>query len=150
MGIELSREQIDEYMLDSPRIILCIARAGKAPLAVPMWFGWVNGQILMTTLLKSKKVAYVRESPLVSCLVESGEEYFTLKSVLFMGRCEVIDDQEEAKRTFDLIFRSKPIYKKLFPEELPPHLEKFYQLPRAVLRVTPHSTSTWDFAKVRR
>ncbi|MCZ6531495.1 MAG: pyridoxamine 5'-phosphate oxidase family protein [SAR324 cluster bacterium] len=149
MGIELSQAEIDEYMLRASRTILCISREGKAPLAVPMWFGWMERKIYISTLLASKKVGYVRENPLVSCLVESGEDYFTLKSVLLMGTCEVIDDQQQALHYGDQIFETKPLYKELFPDKLPPHLEKFYQLPRAILRITPHSTTTWDFSKVR-
>jgi nitroimidazol reductase NimA-like FMN-containing flavoprotein (pyridoxamine 5'-phosphate oxidase superfamily) len=150
LGINLSPAELDQYMLASPRTILCISRKDKAPLAVPMWFGWMEGRLYISTLLASKKVGYLRESPLVSCLVESGEDYFTLKSALFMGHCDIIDDQEEAARLGDLIFETKPLYKRLFPDKLPPHLEKFYQQPRAILRITPHSTTSWDFAKVQR
>ena len=150
MGIELPPAEIDEFMLSASRVILCVSRKDKAPLAVPMWFGWMERKIYISTLLASKKVGYVRENPHVSCLVESGEDYFTLKSVLFMGDCEVIDDQEQARRDWERVFETKPLYKRLFPKELPPHLEKFYQLPRAILRITPQSTTSWDFSKVRR
>ncbi len=150
MGIELGPAEIDEYMLSSPRCILCISREGKSPLALPMWFGWIDGKIYIRTLLTSKKVAAIRKNPRVSCLVESGEQYFSLKAVLFMGECEVIDEQEEARRYENLIFESKRIYKELFPEHLPPHLASHYEKPLAVLRITPTGIISWDFDKVRR
>jgi len=150
MGIELSSEELNTYMTNTPRIILCVTRPNRAPLALPMWFGWSDDTIIMRTLLASKKVGYIRENPHISCLVETGEEYFSLKAALLMGTCEVIDDQTEARELEKLIYSSKPIYDNLYPKVLPPHLEAFYQQPLAILRMKPTSITSWDFAKVRR
>lgn len=150
MGIELSTAEIDRYMLQSPRLILCVSREGRAPLAVPMWFGWKEGEIYMDTLLASKKVGYIRKNPLVSCLVESGEKYFSLKAVLLIGPCEIIDHPDEVKKTGGVISQTKPIYKELFPADPPPHIKRIYEAPRAILRLKPDSLTSWDFAKVRR
>lgn len=149
MGVELTPEEIDQYMQMSPRVILCITREGKSPLAVPMWFGWIDGKIYMNTAQASKKIAYIRKNPLVSCLVESGDDYYTLKSVLFMGHCEIIEDQEEVERYGNLIWEAKAVNEANRPKRLPPHLEKFYAQARAYLIVTPHSVTTWDFSKIR-
>ena len=116
MGIELSPAEMDDYLLRSPRIILCVAREGRAPLALPMWFGWVEGKILMDTALGSRKISAIRKNPLVSCLVESGEDYFALQAVLIVGQCEIIDDPEERRRLADLIFETKPVLPGAFPE----------------------------------
>ena len=78
MGIELSQSEIDDYLLSSPRGILCVSRNNLAPLALPMWFGWIDGKVMMNTLLTSKKMEPIRRNPQVSFLVESGEAYFTL------------------------------------------------------------------------
>ena len=149
MGIELSSPEVDAYMLGSPRGILCVTRPGKAPLALPMWFGWIDGKIVMTTLSASKKMAPIRENPLVSFLVESGEAYFTLKALLLVGNCECEDDPDVVRKWQERIWDNKPMYKEYFPDPLPPHLEKFYTLPRTALLITPSSVTSWDFAKVR-
>ena len=150
MGIELSSEEIDAYMLGSPRLILCVNREGKPPLPLPMWFGWVEGKIVMHTVLASKKVAPIRRDPVVSCLVESGVEYFKLKAALVIGHCEVVDEQEAVRGWMARMNESKPMYNEMFPSELPDHLERLYAQPRAALIVTPDSITSWDFAKVRR
>ena len=150
MSIELSQEEIDRFMLESPRCILCVSREGQAPLPLPMWFGWIDGKIYMHTMLSSKKMPHLRKNPEVACLVEGGEHYYTLKAVLFIGHCDISDDQEEVWRYARLIRETKPLYKELTPEQWPAHLERLYAKPRALLTITPHSMTTWDFAKIRR
>jgi len=151
MGIELSREEIDRYLNAAPRGTLCVTRDGQAPLALPMWFAWVDGKIVMHTSLKSKKVAAVRKHPQVSFLVESGKHYWTLKAALIIGECEVVDDQAAARAWMTRIEQVKPLYKDhLFPKDLPPHLQRLYAQDRAVLVITPRSITSWAFAKVRR
>ncbi len=149
MGVSLEPHEIDEYMLTMPRVILCVTRPGKAPLALPMWFAWIDGKIYMSTGLESKKVQNIRDQPLVSCLVESGEAYFSLKSVLLIGHCEVIDDQKIVRAEMKRMEKAKPLYDDLRPKKLPAHLERFYEQDRALLVITPHSITTRDFAKIR-
>ena len=149
MGIELSSDELNQYMLKSPRVILCVTREGRAPLALPMWFGWKDQTIYMRTVLASKKVSHIRKNPLVSCLVESGEEYFSLKAALLIGYCEIVDDQERARALEPLVQTTKPIYQDYWPKQMPPHIAKIYQAPMAMLCVRPTSITTWDFSKVR-
>lgn len=150
MGIELTPDEIDAHLLAAPRGILCVNREHRAPLALPMWFAWINGRILMTTLLSSKKVATIRKNPQVSFLVESGEMYFTLKAALITGHCEIEEDHDGAWKWIEKIHANKPLYKQLFSEALPPHLTRHYEKPQAVLTITPANITSWDFAKVRR
>lgn len=149
MAVTLEPREIDEFMNARPTTILCVTRPGKAPFATPMWFAWMDGQVFMHTLLTSKKVQYVREQPLVTCVVEAGLGYYELKSVLLMGHCDVIDDQEVVRAEMERMRLAKPLYEELRPKELPPHLEKHYAKPRALFRLKPHSITTWDFAKIR-
>lgn len=148
--IALSQPEIDEYMLSSPRGILCISRENLAPLALPMWFGWIDGKVVMSTLLASKKVEHIRRNPQVSFLVESGEAYFTLKALLVIGNCEITAHQESPGSWMDQLQENKPLYKELIPDSWPPHLERHYARPHAALVMTPTSITSWDFDKVRR
>ena len=149
-SIELNQEEIDAYMLSSPRGILCVSRENLAPLALPMWFGWIDGKVRMNTLLTSKKVEPIRRNPLVSFLVESGEAYFKLKALLVIGKCEIIENPDGAEKWMRQLQENKPLYKELIPPSWPPHLERHYARPHAALVITPASLTSWDFDKVRR
>jgi nitroimidazol reductase NimA-like FMN-containing flavoprotein (pyridoxamine 5'-phosphate oxidase superfamily) len=151
MAVTMSQAEIDEMLLNSPNIILCINRKNLPPLPVPMWFGWKDNIVYMHTLAASKKVQHLKANPQVSLLVESGADYFALKSVLIMGKAEVSEDQDVVKQYQAIIDEVKPQYKNQWrPKKYPPQLEKFYQRPRAAIRITPTSITTWDFAKIPR
>ena len=150
MGIALNQTEIDEYMLNSPTCILCINREGRPPLPLPMWFGWENNTMFINTAAASKKMAPLRKDPKVAVLVESGSQYYQLKTVLFMGTCAFNDNQEEVNQDawWKWMRENKPIYNDLLPKKLPPYLEKFYAMERVTLQITPGSTTTWDFEKI--
>jgi nitroimidazol reductase NimA-like FMN-containing flavoprotein (pyridoxamine 5'-phosphate oxidase superfamily) len=70
------------------------------PHPIPMWFALDDdGTIRMTTFRKSQKVKNIQRDPRVSLLVEDGEEYFELRSVIFYGKAEIVDDIEVVKAT---------------------------------------------------
>src|SRR5258705_1391949 len=148
MGIELSREEIDRYLNAAPRGMLCVTRDGLAPLALRMWFAWVDGKVVMHTSLKSKKVAAVRKHPDVSFLVESGEHYWTLKAALIIGACEIVDDQAGARAWMWRIEGVKPLYRQEpFPKELPAPPPKASPHDSASLVMPPKPFTSWAFAK---
>ncbi|HKI99852.1 MAG TPA: pyridoxamine 5'-phosphate oxidase family protein [bacterium] len=150
MGVELTPAEIDAYLLSAPRAILCVTRDDRPPLPLPMWFGWAEGCIVMHTLASSRKVPHIRRHPEVSCLVESGEDYYSLKAVLVLGHCDVVDDPGEVKRWIERMNESKPLYRQLRPSSWPEHLQRHYAKPRVALVVTPVSITSWDFAKICR
>jgi general stress protein 26 len=153
MGIELTDPEIDAYLAQAPTVILGIDRDGRAPLLVPMWFAWHEGALYMNTALDSAKIGWLRRRPEVSCLVESGDAYFTLKAVRITGNCAINDSQAEVNSAvwIEWLFQVKPLYATLADrEQMPPHLERFYRRPRATLKVTPRRIGSWDFAKIRR
>ena len=65
------------------------------PHPMPMWFyADAAGCLYCTTFRKSQKVLNFQRDPKAALLVESGEEYQELKSVLVYATAEVIDDFE--------------------------------------------------------
>lgn len=135
---EISRD-VEQFLLNSPTVILSITRKGRAPLATPLWFGWDGQSLLINTFLASKKVACIRKEPLVSCLVESGERYGDLKYVHLTGRCEIDEDQGRASFAgwWPWLCENKPLYRDLLQfEALPSPLQAFYGQPRATLKIS--------------
>jgi PPOX class probable F420-dependent enzyme len=92
--IQLSPEEIDAFLAEQKTIIIVSNGKDGYPHPMPMWF-WVDdaGVVYCTTFRKSQKVLNLTRDPRAALLVETGEEYAELKSVLVYARAEVVDDQ---------------------------------------------------------
>jgi len=101
--INLTEQEVADYLKTSRTIILVSNGAHGHPHPMPMWYALEDDTtILMTTFRKSQKISNLKRDPKVSLLVESGDAYQELKSVLLYGNAEVIDD---LARTTDVLYR---------------------------------------------
>ena len=147
MGIEI--EDLDGFLAREFTCIVGVNRPGRAPLVFPMWFRWDADakEILITTAATSKKVPLIVREPQVMVLVEAESEYMRLRGVQFEGRAEVILDQAIGRPAHEAVWER---YQSRLPRRMPPHLERFYeQGERALIRVRPERTRSWDFARIR-
>jgi PPOX class probable F420-dependent enzyme len=65
---------------------------GGAIHLVAMWYLMQGASPVFTTYGKSQKVANLRRDPRLTALVESGDEYGTLRGVELVGTAELIED----------------------------------------------------------
>ena len=61
------------------------------PHLVAMWYGLIDGDIVMWTYAKSQKARNLRRSSKIAFLVESGERYDELRGVSITGTAELSD-----------------------------------------------------------
>ena len=79
----MTDDEIGSYLRDSRTIILVSNGKNGFPHPMPMWYS-VDDQnvVYMTTFSKSQKINNLKKDPRVALLVESGDVYQELKSVL--------------------------------------------------------------------
>jgi PPOX class probable F420-dependent enzyme len=65
------------------------------PHLVTMYYVLTGGQITFWTYRSSQKARNLERDPRISCLVETGEQYFDLRGVLIQGVARRIDDPAE-------------------------------------------------------
>ena len=146
--IQLTPDETRAFV-DAARTLIIVSNGRDGyPHPMPMWF-YVDdaGNYYCTTFSKSQKVRNFRRDPRATLLVESGEEYAELKSVLTYARCEVIDDHEQVcdalvgintkGRDVDEAQRAQ------LREAVAGTAAK-----RVVLKFVPERTISWDHAKL--
>jgi PPOX class probable F420-dependent enzyme len=62
------------------------------PHLVAMWFGLIDGRVCFETKAKSQKAVNLRRDPAVSCMIETGDTYDTLRGVAIEGTASMISD----------------------------------------------------------
>ena len=65
---------------------------------MPMWYAVDDeNTVYMTTFKKSQKIENLKRDPRVALLVESGDSYDQLKSVLIYTKVDLIEDLEKTR-----------------------------------------------------
>lgn len=146
--IQLTDEEMRSYAETSRTLVIVSNGKDGFPHPMPMWFyADADLNFYCTTFRKSQKVLNFRRDPRATLLIESGEEYSELKSLMAYCHTEVIDDLETVTDTLVHI-NSKGV--ELDDEQLArlrggvaKTAEK-----RVVLKFTPERFVSWDHAKL--
>ena len=114
------------------------------PHLVAMWYALVDGQVWFETKGKSQKVQNLRRDPRISCLVEAGHTYDTLRGVELEGTAEIVEDPE---RIWDVGVSVWERYNGPYTGETKPLVE-FMLHKRVAVKITPTRVRTWDHRKM--
>lgn len=146
--IQLTPEEIDAFLVEQKTVTIVSNGKDGYPHPMPMWFyADADGCVYCTTFRKSQKVLNLRRDSRAALLVESGEDYAELKSVLIYATAEIVDDESTV---VDALVRigtkgqavSDADRKKL-SDNLAPTAAK-----RVLLKFTPERYVSWDHAKL--
>lgn len=143
----MTPEEIRAYLHEQKRMILVTNGPDGMPHPVPMNFGVDDqGRVVMTSFRKAQKVRNLERDPRASLLVESGDGYSDLKSVLLYCDVEIIEGAEEVAAAIGTIQASGTM-RSGFTSEMNEQARASFAK-RAVLRFTPRRIISWDHTKL--
>jgi PPOX class probable F420-dependent enzyme len=146
-AIEMTPGEVQDYLKEQKRIILVTNGPDGMPHPMPMNYGVDSeGRVVMTTFAKAQKVKNVERDPRASLLVESGDGYSDLKSVLLYCDVEIVSGAEAVAETMGIIQGSTSLSKD-FSSDMSEQARASYAK-RVVLRFTPFKTISWDHSKL--
>lgn len=94
--VRMSDEEVDAF-LHEPHHTMNVAtynHDGTIHL-VAMWYGFLDGSPAFWTYRTSQKIRNLERDPRLTCLVEDGATYETLRGVELVGRAELVTDIED-------------------------------------------------------
>jgi nitroimidazol reductase NimA-like FMN-containing flavoprotein (pyridoxamine 5'-phosphate oxidase superfamily) len=145
--IRMSDAEVAAYLAGQRRIILATNGDDGMPLPLPMNFAMDDeGRFLISSFRKTRKVRNLERDPRATLLVESGERYHELKSVVAWCRVEIVADPEEVRALMAVMRRGEPLAATMGAEaaaQVEASIAK-----RVVLRCTPYRLISWDHAKL--
>ena len=146
--ILMTPDEISDFLRDSRTIILVSNGKDGYPHPMPMWYGVDDDNVIyMTTFRKSQKINNLRRDPRVSLLVESGNAYTELKSVLIYTEVELIEDVEQTR---DILFRIS-VQRGDLQEDAGESIREGMlatAAKRIGMKFTPEKIITWDHSKL--
>ncbi len=142
--IAMSEGEVATFLEQSRVVTMATNGPNGLPHLIAMWYGLLDGEIWFETKAKSQKVTNLRRDDRITCMVESGHTYDTLRGVSIEGRAEIIDD-------YDTLFEvGKSVWERYtgpYTEELRPMVEAMLSK-RVAVRVRADRVRSWDHRKL--
>ncbi|KAA9161569.1 PPOX class F420-dependent oxidoreductase [Amycolatopsis acidicola] len=142
--IRMTDAEIAEFVERSRTATIATLGPDGFPHLVAMWYAVLDGQIWIETKAKSQKVKNLRRDDRMSCLIEDGRTYDSLRGVSFEGRAVISEDPDEIWRVGVSVWER---YNGPYSEEVKPAVE-YMMAKRLVVRLDVRRTRSWDHHKL--
>src|ERR1700752_886099 len=96
----------------------------------------------MTSYGKAQKVVNVRRNPKGALMMEAGDEYSELRGVMIRGRCEILEDEANARAAFEGRSSAQANAAPVQPGAVASAPK------RVVLKIIPEKVVSWDHRKL--
>ncbi len=90
--VAMTKAEIAELLAGQRKVQFATNGHDGFPHLVTMYYVVVDGRITFWTYRTSQKALNLDRDPRISCLVETGEQYFDLRGVLVQGTAHRIED----------------------------------------------------------
>ena len=146
--IEFSEEEISEYLIKSRTMILVSNGKDGYPHPMPMWYAIDDKKcIYMTTFRKSQKVKNLRKDPKAALLIESGDAYQELKSLIIYTNVELIEEVEAVKDILEQIALQRGDMQENANQDIREGMLKTAEK-RIGIKFKPKRIVSWDHSKL--
>jgi PPOX class probable F420-dependent enzyme len=96
--VMMTPAEVAAFLAGSRKLQLATINRDGTPHLVTMYYAMDGGRITFWTYRASQKARNLSRDPRVSCLVETGSEYFDLRGVQVQGVAKAVEDPAEVLR----------------------------------------------------
>lgn len=146
--ITMTDAELHDFVRREKTLIIVTEGPRGYPHPMPMFFYTDDeGRFLVSTYGRSQKVKNIERNPKSALLIETGDEYQELQSVMMEADAEIIDDPDFVLDTMMNIQRQRNPGKVDFSEKEVAGLKQAGSK-RVIIRFTPVKTMSWDHRKL--
>ena len=147
--IQLSSDEVRDFLIEQKTLIIVSNGKDGYPHPMPMWFyADAAGCLYCTTFSKAQKVMNFQRDAKAALLVESGDEYPQLKSVLIYATTEVIDEVDAVcDALVNITTKGRDDVSEAEAAKLRAGVAKT-AAKRVLLKFMPECYVTWDHSKL--
>ena len=150
----MNSAEVERFLASQRTITLTTLRPDGSPVAHPLWFVALDGNVYFDTRSYSLKHRNILNDPRVCAVVESGESYFELRGVRIEGSCQDVEESAEIERV-QAALEEKDLALGSGMAEMPDWFSKNRDQRRSrgdrvMLRLPMDRVFSWDFSKARK
>ena len=143
-SIVMTEDEVTQFLTEERTATLATVGPSGAPHLIAMWYALLDGQLWFETKAKSQKAVNLRRNPTVSCMVEAGRTYDSLRGVAIEGTARILDDAESIHRVGVGIWER---YNGPYSDEMEPYVAAMMNK-RVVVVIDAQRTRSWDHRKL--
>ncbi|WP_229074258.1 pyridoxamine 5'-phosphate oxidase family protein [Actinoplanes sp. DH11] len=142
--VSMTGDEISGLLSAARKTHLATINPDGTPHLVTMFFGLTEGRVAFWTYRASQKAVNLTRDPRLTCLVETGEDYFELRGVQLTGVARRIDDLAGVTGVGRLIAARMPDVPR---DALDAYVTQAARK-RCAFVVEPHRVVSWDHRKL--
>ena len=142
--IRMTDDEIRDFLDAGKSLQLATINKDGTPHLVTMWYGLIDGKIVLETFEKSQKAVNLKRDPRLACLLESGTEYNQLKGIQINGTAKLVTDKAEILEVMKAVLGRNHEMDEKTLEMAAEHGAK----KRIAVVVEPTKVVTWDHTKL--
>jgi PPOX class probable F420-dependent enzyme len=142
--IVMDDDEIAEFINRSRTATMGTIGPDGTPHLVAMWFAVIDGQIWFETKARAQKTVNLRRDNRITCMIEDGLTYDSLRGVSIEGTGEIVEDPDTIWKVGVNVWER---YNGPYTDEMKPFVEIMLHK-RVVVRVDPTRTRSWDHRKL--
>ena len=142
--ITMSDEEVAAFVERSRTATMATVGPTGMPHLVAMWYGVIDGQIWFETKSASQKAQNLRRDDRLTCMIEDGLTYDTLRGVSLEGRGVIV---EEPQALWDIGINVWERYTGPYSDDAKPMIEAMLRK-RVAVRLDLERVRSWDHRKL--
>jgi PPOX class probable F420-dependent enzyme len=142
--VAMTDEEVAAMVAEQHKLQLGTINPDGTPHLVTMFYGTVDDKIAFWTYKTSQKMRNIERDPRVTCLIETGEDYFELRGALIYGTAKVLTDQNEIRYVGAEVVRRMMDVEE---DAIAPFVETT-AIKRYAIVVEPVRVASWDHRKL--
>ena len=142
--ITMTDEEVATFLEQQRTATMATLGPTGAPHLVAMWYAVLDGQVWFETKARSQKAVNLRRDPRITCMVEEGETYDTLRGVSLEGIGVIVEEPEALWEVGVSVWER---YNGPYTDEVKPLVE-FMLTKRIAVRIDVDRVRSWDHRKL--
>ena len=142
----MSDAEVAAFLSGQIKVQVASVGSDGAPHLTTLFYVLHGERIAFWTYSSSQKVKNLERDPRISCLVESGTDYFELEGVSIQGTAEVIRDQDRIREIGSAVVRRMTGEADL--GDAGRDIVENQVRKRVAVLVTPTKVASWDHRKM--
>jgi PPOX class probable F420-dependent enzyme len=147
----MTPDEVQQFLAINTVLEVATIGSDGWPHLAPMWYIMDDQMVVFRSFTKSQKIVNLQRNPLLTVLVETGDDYSQLQGVMIKGTARLVDDPGYVLSVYGGLAAKYPMINDepiaLDPEALEAAFGRFASKNTAVV-VEPTKIITWDHTKL--